>query len=137
MRKLMLIVALGILAAGCAAPAPPPTAGNAGDQPKSGGVLRDRINFDPFDYDTSIDGKSQPNPYFTGLAYDSLLRYKRDPGMGFTEIIPVPGIAEKWDVSQDGTVYTFHIRQGVKMANIAPVNGRDLTSADVKFMMEY
>ncbi|MDE1166927.1 MAG: ABC transporter substrate-binding protein [Pseudomonas sp.] len=25
-----------------------------------------------------------------------------------------PGLAERWDVSPDGTVYTFHLRQGVK-----------------------
>jgi peptide/nickel transport system substrate-binding protein len=144
MRKLMLIAALSVVAAACAAPTSQPTGVKTDDQPKSGGVLRDRINFDPFDYDTSIDGKSQPNPYFTGLAYDGLLRYKRDPGMGFTEIIPVPGIAEKWEVSPEGTVYTFHIRQGVKLApstssgnEIKGLNGRDLTSADVKFMMEY
>ncbi|MGD2165666.1 MAG: ABC transporter substrate-binding protein [Anaerolineae bacterium] len=40
--------------------------------------------------------------------YDTLVQYKR----GTTEI--VPGLAESWDVSEDGTVWTFHLRESVK-----------------------
>ena len=42
-----------------------------------------------------------------------------------------PNLAEKWDVSPDGTLYTFHIRPGVKFSN-----GRELTSADFKWSLE-
>ncbi|MBV9896565.1 MAG: ABC transporter substrate-binding protein [Chloroflexi bacterium] len=44
---------------------------------------------------------------------------------------PQPDLAEKWDISPDGKTYTFHLRQGVKFHN-----GRDLTSADVKYTYE-
>lgn len=47
-----------------------------------------------------------------------------------------PDLAEKWEVNADSTVFTFHLRRGVKFHNVAPVNGRELTSADVKATFE-
>lgn len=44
---------------------------------------------------------------------------------------PQPDLAEKWDISPDGKTYTFHLRQGVRFHN-----GRELTSADVKYTYE-
>jgi len=48
-----------------------------------------------------------------------------------------PELAERWEVSPDAKVFTFHLRNGVKFANVPPVNGRDLTSADVKWSAEH
>lgn len=42
----------------------------------------------------------------------------------------IPGLAESWEISDDGTVYTFHLRQGLSWVD---VNGNvvgELTSAD-------
>ncbi len=47
----------------------------------------------------------------------------------------VPDLAEKWEVSKDGLTYTFKLRQGIKFHNVAPVNGRELTSADAKYTL--
>lgn len=44
---------------------------------------------------------------------------------------PVPGLAESWTVSDDGLVYTFTLREGLKFSN-----GRDLTTEDVKYSFE-
>ena len=44
--------------------------------------------------------------------------------------------AESWDVSPDMLTYTFNIREGVKWHNKAPMNGRELTAADVVFNFE-
>ncbi|MCL0102004.1 ABC transporter substrate-binding protein [Dehalococcoidia bacterium] len=49
----------------------------------------------------------------------------------------VPALAEKWDISSSGTVFTFHLREGVKFHNIAPVNGRELTSDDIVFSYDH
>jgi peptide/nickel transport system substrate-binding protein len=43
-----------------------------------------------------------------------------------------PAIAEAWDISSDGKVYTFRLRKGVKFHN-----GKEMTSEDVKFSMDY
>ena len=40
----------------------------------------------------------------------------------------IPGIAESWDISQDGLTYTFHLREDVTFHNDQP-----LTSADVLY----
>ena len=45
-------------------------------------------------------------------------------------------LAESWDVSPDMLTYTFNIREGVKWHNKAPMNGRELTAADVVFNFE-
>ncbi|MSU65660.1 MAG: peptide ABC transporter substrate-binding protein [Opitutus sp.] len=38
---------------------------------------------------------------------------------------PVPGVAERWDVSADGLVYTFHLRPNARWSNGDPVNAGD------------
>lgn len=37
----------------------------------------------------------------------------------------VPGVAEKWDLSPDGRVYTFHFRKDARWSNGDPVTARD------------
>lgn len=43
----------------------------------------------------------------------------------------VPHLAESWDVSKDGTLYTFKLRRGVKFHN-----GKELQAEDVKWTLE-
>ena len=72
---------------------------------------------------TSFDANSQ--------IYSRIVDFER----GTTKVIP--GLAEKWDISPDGTVYTFHLRHGVKWqsnANFKPT--RDFNADDVIFAID-
>lgn len=42
-------------------------------------------------------------------------------------------LAESWEISPDALTYTVHLRKGVRFHNKPPANGRELTSADVKY----
>jgi dipeptide transport system substrate-binding protein len=74
----------------------------------------------------------------TGTSFDANSQiYSRivDFDRGTTKV--VPGLAEKWDISADGTIYTFHLRKGVKWqsnANFKPT--RDFNADDIIFAIE-
>lgn len=42
---------------------------------------------------------------------------------------PVPGLAERWEMSPDGKVYTFHIRSNAKWSNGDPVTADDFVKS--------
>ena len=91
---------------------------------------------DPWDWDISYN-KASPNGKGVSLAYDSLLAFKYGTDLEFNQLIVQPDLAERWEVSPDAKTFTFHLRKGVKFQDLPPVNGRELTSADVKFSFEY
>lgn len=41
---------------------------------------------------------------------------------------PVPGAAERWEMSADGTVYTFHLREGLKWSDGTPLTADDFVA---------
>jgi oligopeptide transport system substrate-binding protein len=73
--------------------------------------------FDPAKWHFGAD--SVIGDLFSGLV-------KLDPSMR-----PIPDLAESWDVSPDGLIYTFHLRQNVRFHT-----GRPFTAADVKYSWE-
>ncbi|WPH20990.1 ABC transporter substrate-binding protein [Variovorax paradoxus] len=68
----------------------------------------------------------------TTQVYNTIVEFER----GGTKV--VPGLAEKWDISADGTVYTFHLRKGVKWHSTSKSfkPTRDFNADDFIFMLE-
>jgi len=132
----LAVVAVGTLSCGPAGQSPPTGSGEDPGTPRYGGVLNVEVTTDPWDWDISYS-KSSPNDDGIALAYDSLLTFKTGQELEYNELIVQPKLAERWEVSPDARSFTFHLRKGVKFQDLPPVNGRELTSADVKFTFEY
>jgi peptide/nickel transport system substrate-binding protein len=116
MAVLRLVLAL-MLVAVVAVPAV------AQEKPRSGGELVFPVPSEPPSYDGHREetfGLTHPFAPF----YNTLLRVDpTDP----TGTKPVASLAEKWTVSNEGLVYTFNLRKGVKFHD-----GSEMTSKDVK-----
>ncbi len=66
------------------------------------------------EYDPATTHGSGDKRVFSGLV-------SFDPRLNLT-----PDLAESWDVSSDGTVYTFHLRQNAKFHDGRPVTAKDV-----------
>jgi len=99
------------------------TATPAAQKIRRGGTLNlasaiDAIGFDPM---TSSDLYSG---YVIGQVFEGLAKFDEN-------YLPVPWLAEKWDISPDGKTYTFKIRKGVKFHD-----GTDVNAQAAKFSMD-
>ncbi len=45
------------------------------------------------------------------------------------DLHPVPGVAESWDISPDGLIYTFHLRADARWSNGDPVTAGDFVAS--------
>ena len=103
-------------------------------RPRTGGTLNVGIPADPYSWDPTYAGVGSGSTYH--LVYSTVVGYKNGPGVPFSELTLQPELASSWEVP-DAQTFIFHLRKGVKFANIPPVNGRDLLADDVKFSFEY
>ena len=74
----------------------------------------------------------EPKTYDPALYLGSADSYMGDLFSGLvrldTNLQPIPDLAERWEISPDGLVYTFYLRQ-----NASFHSGRSFTAEDVKF----
>ncbi len=113
LRSTLILVLTVFTATACSKKEPSATAG--GPAPK---ILLYGNGAEPQDLDpqtvTGVPENKLINAFFEGLV-----------SYGPEEQGTVGGVAERWDISPDGLVYTFHLRSAAKWSNGDPVTARD------------
>lgn len=111
--SLLLVAALAVSSAACS----DPTANNA-----SGGSGKGTLNVYLYQKPTRfspLDGFQGADQQVMSLIFDNLVtvndQYQYEPRL-----------AEKWDISPDGTTYTFHLRKGLKWSDGKPFSSKDV-----------
>ncbi len=142
---LLVMALLGSFVAGCVAPAAPApaapqanapavapvsapaatvAAAPAASAPKRGGTLKWAVGAAPENFDVVWSEVNQ-DTWVAINVFEGLVRVTKD-GLNVE-----PALADKWTISTDGLVYTFHMRQGVKFSDGAP-----LTAGDAVFSLK-
>jgi len=104
--------------------------------PKRGGAIARASSWDPPVVDPRLT-QSIGLFQFAGLVHNRLLRYRfTDEASGTNDLALAGDLAESWEANSDHRVWTFKLRHGVKWQNVAPLNGRELVAADVKYCFE-
>ena len=88
-----------------------------------GGTLRLGVQGDPVELDPALVLLDA-----AGLVIDFVYEGLVHEG---PDLRPEPRLATHWEISDDGLVYTFHLREGVTFHN-----GRPLVAADVQYSIE-
>ncbi|MEP7214678.1 MAG: ABC transporter substrate-binding protein, partial [Anaerolineaceae bacterium] len=109
-----------------------PTAADPFAGVKRGGVYKAPRSGDPPSIDPYGNLSFQTKEETT-FSYSRLYKYKTDPSINFASVLPTGDLAVSSEASPDGLKYTIKLRPGVKFHNVAPVNGRVVTTDDVKF----
>jgi len=87
------------------------------EQPQRGGTLRTGHNWMPYVEDPATDGIGTGT---IGLAIAESLVWVGGDG------VPRPQLAKSWEASEDATVWTFHLQEGVTFNNGKPFGADDV-----------
>lgn len=119
-RSLLATAAFLLLAlAGCEKKSPAPAAANTGaPSPK---ILRVGNGTEPQDLDPHVVTGVQEHKIITALL-EGLVTYSETGDIA-------PGVAERWTISDDGLVYTFHLRENARWSNGEPVTAQDFVGS--------
>ncbi|MEW5784966.1 MAG: ABC transporter substrate-binding protein [Bacillota bacterium] len=111
---LSLLLVLGLAAAGC-------SQGEGDTDPEETKVL-----VMAYDRDAETLDHIRTSWYSDALIYIFDRLVSRDYDFNYQ-----PGLAERWETSEDGLTWTFYLREGVKFHD-----GKDLTAEDVKWTLD-
>ncbi len=92
--------------------------GGGGDGPSRRTLIDSRDQYDPRSLDPALS-TDVPTGRAVGYLFDGLTRFTPDAQV-------VPGLATRWEVSPDGSVYTFHLRRGVTFTDGTPFVARQV-----------
>jgi oligopeptide transport system substrate-binding protein len=114
--------ALAALLAACAVSGACSRGGSNVDAGDRAQVLHRGINPEPTDLD----------PHLATLGSDAIVLSSLLEGLVSEDPVdlhPVPGVAERWEVSPDGITYTFHLRADARWSNGDPVTSGDFVAS--------
>jgi peptide/nickel transport system substrate-binding protein len=124
------LLALGGLTLGGTALTP---SGTLAQVPRRGGVLTIR-GWDPPLFDPMLTTAYRVHVPLS-LTHSRLVKHRAGPSVAPGTFAIEGDLAESWSQPNE-TTYVFKLRRGVRWHPRPPVNGRELTSADVKFTIE-
>ncbi len=97
--------------------------------PRDGGEVAIQIGTEPPSLNTLVDSDWYASHITEHRIYESLLSV--DP-YDHPRYAHRPGLAERWDVSPEGLVYTFHLRHGVRWHDGRPFSSKDVLATFAK-----
>jgi ABC-type transport system substrate-binding protein len=113
MRRSLLVLSLSLASATTFA-----ACRGDGASPSRRTIVDSRDRYDPRSLDPA-KSTDVPTGRAVGYLFDGLVRFTPDARIE-------PGLAQRWDVSADGRVYTFHLRQGVRFHDGTPFVARNV-----------
>ncbi|HOD47476.1 MAG TPA: peptide ABC transporter substrate-binding protein [Opitutaceae bacterium] len=117
MRLLCLLSACAVLLLSACSPRETPVQRGLREQTLIRGIGHELASLDPH-LATQASDYNVLSALFEGLVAE-------DP----QDLHPVPGVAESWDVSADGLVYTFHLRADARWSNGDPLTSDDFVAS--------
>ncbi|MES2606538.1 MAG: peptide ABC transporter substrate-binding protein [Pseudomonadota bacterium] len=119
-KNLVFVTLLGLMLSGC---------GGNGEEGSSGNETRvqegNRLGV------LHIGNAAEPaalDPHITTGVTESYLIQALFEGLVIKNpdtLVPEPGVASSWDISEDGRVYTFHLRDNARWSNGDPITAED------------
>lgn len=121
-KWIALFLCLAMIFVGCSTPKTEETgessgSGESGEVQASAQELTFVLHNEPDGIDPNVTSNSFASPFLSNC-FEGLVTYNENSEL-------VPGLAEKWDISEDGKIYTFHLRKDLKWSDGSPLTSKD------------